>query len=100
MTIEQERIMDFMVYTMGYNLVFIDNKYYIFTQFIHSSDDTHKHYLVGKDITDMISDHSLLPNQSANTDTLSTLIGDKLENKKRVKREFHPNYAWTTWVEG
>jgi len=94
----EEALVNFLAEDIGINVIYIDESWYQFSKFVPADRDTHKHYLVGKNITKLITDNSMLQNIQTKRNDRVTLFNTQLDKIKRTKLEFHKNYMWKAWV--
>jgi len=73
---------------IGYNILFINDRYYVAESWIHSENMVTKHSLKGKDITKIIHGKAMSVNLK-NIEQQKLNIYSEIEDLKLYYREFH-----------
>jgi len=82
---------------LGHNIVFINKVYYAFTVFEPADNNVHKHYVEGKDITNLLTTEQVNI-QVKDADRQVDVISTKLENLKTYRREYSKDFSWITYL--
>lgn len=80
---------------LGYNVVFIDNTYYVYTEFIIPDDVVTEISLIGKNITDII-EHQ--PDTFGLDKLRQRELIDKISVMKSRRRQFHKDVIYVKYL--
>jgi len=80
---------------LGYNVVYIDNTYYIYTDFQIPDDVITEISLIGKNVTSIIENQ---PNTFGLDKLRQRELVDKISVMKQRRRQFHKNTAYVKYL--
>lgn len=82
----------------GYAVLLINDELFIITSFTDAEGIVNKHILIGKEITNINSNHLLPSLASTRQDQTNKQVVTYIQNLPNVKREFHHAITWTTFI--
>lgn len=81
----------------GYNVLEINDEYFIVSEFNHAEELVSFHFIQGKDITSLISDQSLALHSSTFESQKGQLV-EKIDKLKIIKRKYAKTYLWILYL--